>query len=132
MNETLNKNAQAVLNVLRSSQDHPTAAQVYELVRNKRPRIGIASVYRILRNLVEQGYVKELRLSDEGCRYDAHIERHDHAICTICGALLDVPIDVKLSPDVLQAAAEATGIELSSHELRLYGRCPQCNTSKEP
>ena len=132
MKETLNENAQAVLDVVQASHDHPTAAQVYELVRDKRPRIGIASVYRILHNLVEQGYVKELRLSDEGCRYDAHIERHDHAICTVCGALLDVPIDVRLSSDILQTAAEATGIELSSHELRLYGRCSLCNIGKEP
>lgn len=131
MKETLNENARAVLDVVRASHDHPTVAQIYELVRDKRPRIGLASVYRILHNLVEQGYVKELWHIDESCRYDAHVERHDHAICTVCGALLDVPIEVKLSHDVLQAAAEAAGIELTSHELRLYGRCPLCNTSKD-
>ncbi|HEY4036816.1 MAG TPA: transcriptional repressor [Ktedonobacteraceae bacterium] len=130
MKATLNENAQAVLSVVQIFHSHPTAAEVYEVVREKRPRIGIASVYRILHNLVEQGYIKELRHSDESCRYDAHIERHDHAICIICGALLDVPIEVKLPQDVLQAAAEAAGIELGSHELRLYGRCLLCNTSK--
>lgn len=132
MKEALNENARSVLDVVRASHSHPTAAQVYEVVRDKRPRIGIASVYRILHHLVEQGYVKELRHTDESCRYDAHVERHDHAICTVCGMLLDVPIEVKLPHDALQAAAEAAGIELSSHELRLYGRCPQCNTNKEP
>jgi Fur family transcriptional regulator, peroxide stress response regulator len=131
MKEALNENARAVLDVVRASHTHPTVAQVYEAVRDKRPRIGIASVYRILHNLVEQGYVKELRHTDESCRYDAHVERHDHAICTVCGALLDIPIEVKLPQNALQAAAEAAGIELSSHELRLYGLCPQCNTSKE-
>lgn len=131
MKETLNENARAVLDVVQAFHSHPTAAQVYEVVRNKRPRIGIASIYRILHNLVEKGYINELRHSDECCRYDAHLERHDHAICTICGALLDVPIEVKLPRDALQAAAEMAGIELSSHELRLYGRCSQCNTSKQ-
>ena len=131
MRETLNENAQAVLDVVRASQGHPTAAQVYEVVREKRPRMGIASVYRILHNLVERGYIKELRHTDESCRYDAHVERHDHAICTICGALLDVPVEVKLPQEVLQAAAKAAGIELSSHELRLYGLCPQCSAGKE-
>ena len=131
MKETLNENALAVLDVVRASHSHLTAAEVYETVREKRPRIGIASVYRILHNLVKQGYVKELRHTDESCHYDAYVERHDHAICTVCGALLDVPIEVKVSQDVLQAAAEAAGIELSSHELRLYGRCPLCKTNKE-
>jgi Fur family peroxide stress response transcriptional regulator len=128
--ETLNQNAQAVLDVVRASSRHPTATEVYEVVREQRPHIGIASVYRILHHLVKQGYIKELRHIDESCRYDAHVERHDHAICTVCGALFDIPIEVNVPQDLLQAAAEATGIELSSHELRLYGCCPLCNTHK--
>src|SRR5260370_24622208 len=131
MKEALSENAPAILDIVRASRSHPTAAEVYEAVRQKRPRIGIASVYRILHNLVEQGHVKELWHADESCHYDAHVERHDHAICTVCGALLDVPIEVKVPQDVLQAAAEAAGIELNSHELRLYGRCPLCNKNAE-
>ena len=130
MKETLNENARAVLDVVRASQDHPTAAQVYEVVREKRPRMGIASVYRILHNLVEQGYLKELHYIDDSCHYDAHVERHDHAICTVCGTLLDIPIEVKVPQGVLQAAAEAAGIEMSSYELRLYGHCSLCNGHK--
>jgi len=131
MKEALSENAQAILDVVLVSRSHPTAAEVYEAVRQKRPRIGIASVYRILHNLVEQGHVKELWHTDEICRYDAHVERHDHAICTVCGALLDIPIEVKVPQDLLQAAADGAGIELSSHEVRLYGRCPLCKINKE-
>ena len=130
MKETLNENARAVLNTVQASQSHPTAAQVYEVVRDKRPRIGLASVYRILHHLVEQGYIKEIRHADESCHYDAHMERHDHAICTVCGTLLDIPIEIKLPQEILQAAAEAAGMMLSSHEVRLYGLCPHCNSSK--
>jgi Fe2+ or Zn2+ uptake regulation protein len=131
MRQRLNENAQAVLDVVRASHYHPTAMEVYEAVKQKRPRIGIASVYRILHNLIRQGYVKELRHTDESCRYDAHVERHDHAICTICGALLDIPFEVQVPQNILQAAAQAAGIELSSHELCLYGRCSHCNAGKE-
>ncbi len=131
MKEALNENAHAVLDVVRASHHHPTATDVYEAVKEKRPRIGIASIYRILHSLVEQGYIKELRHANESCRYDAHLERHDHAICTICGALHDVPIEVTLSRDVLHVAAEAAGIEMSSYELRLYGHCSLCNGYKK-
>jgi Fur family peroxide stress response transcriptional regulator len=126
MKEHLNANAQAVLEVVRSSHNHPTALEVYEAVRKLRPRIGVASVYRILHSLAEQGLIRELGRSDEACRYDGHIERHDHAICTTCGALLDLPVDVLLSEEALQAAARAAGIELQSHEVRLYGQCATC------
>jgi len=126
MNEKLNSNAQAVLTIVRAAQNHPSALEIYEAVRQMRPRIGLASVYRILHHLVEQGYIKEVGGSDECHRYDGHTSRHDHAVCTICGALLDVPNEVTIAPAVLQAAAQATGIELGSHEVRLYGRCSSC------
>lgn len=127
MKATLNHNAQIILDIVQASQRHPTALEVYEVLMAKKSRIGMASVYRILHHLVEQGYLKALWHSDESCHYDAHIERHDHAICTICGALFDIPIEVNIPHNLLQAAAEATGIELHSHELRLYGSCSACH-----
>jgi Fe2+ or Zn2+ uptake regulation protein len=60
MEEILNTNARAVLEVLRVSQKHPTAFDVYEAVRLTRHRIGLATVYRILHQLTEQGLIKEL------------------------------------------------------------------------
>jgi Fe2+ or Zn2+ uptake regulation protein len=124
MKEKLNSNAQAVLEIVRSSHSHPTAQEVYETVRNVRPRIGLATVYRVLHQLTEQGYIKEIGPSEEGCRYDGHVSRHDHAVCTMCGALLDV--EVTVPAEALQAAARATGMALSSHEIRLYGLCSSC------
>lgn len=122
----LNVNASAVLDMLRASTSHPTAQEVYEAVRRTRPRIGLATVYRILRQLTEQGLIKELGYGSECARYDARTHRHDHAICTQCGALLDVPMDVALSDEALRQAAQATGLELGSHEVRIYGRCTPC------
>lgn len=127
MNETLNANTQAVLDAVRAEARHPTALEIYEVVKRTRPRIGLASVYRILHHLVEQGYIRELGRCDESCRYDGQVSRHDHAICTVCGTLLDVPVEITLPQEVLQTAARAMGMELSSHEIRLYGRCTSCN-----
>ena len=131
MREKLNANAQSILDIIRATDMHPTATEIYDEVRKVRPQIGLATVYRILRNLVQHGYVLELKNSDESCRYDGHITRHDHAICTECGALLDVPIDVPLAQEILQNAALAAGIQLQSHEVRLYGRCPACQARQK-
>src|SRR5947209_10652937 len=126
MEDTLNVNARAVLDVLRASDKHPTALEVYEAVRRVRPRIGLATVYRILHQLTKQGRIKELGRNDECCRYDARTHRHDHAVCTECGALLDIPLNIQLSNEVLQAAAQAAGLTMGSHEVRIYGRCTPC------
>jgi len=124
--ETLNTNAQAVLDVVRSITTHPTALEVYQLVKLVRPRMGLASVYRILGHLVAQEYIRELHQGDESSRYDGRTLRHDHGVCTVCGALLDLPLDVALSPQTLEDAALAAGIELHTHEVRIYGRCVSC------
>ncbi len=126
MKETLNTNAQAVLDVVRSTHNHPTALEIYETVKTLRPHIGLASIYRILHRLVEQGYVKELGHNEDSSRYDGRVDRHDHAICTECGKLLDIPAEISLSQDNLRAVAKTVDIELSSHEVLLYGRCASC------
>lgn len=126
MEDILNANARAVLGVLRESTRHPTAQEVYDEVRLVRPRIGLATVYRILRQLAEQGTIKVWGYGSESARYDARTHRHDHACCTECGALLDVPVEIHMPRAELEKAAYATGIEMGSHEIRIYGRCQGC------
>lgn len=124
--DLLNKNARAVLAVVRASTSHPTAQEIYEEVRHTRPKIGLATVYRILHQLSQQGVIKVWGYGSESARYDARTHRHDHAFCTQCGALLDVPVEIELSREILEQAARATGIEMGSHEVRIYGRCQSC------
>ncbi|HZU66645.1 MAG TPA: transcriptional repressor [Ktedonobacteraceae bacterium] len=127
----LNSNAQAVLHIVLEAHNHPTALEIYEAVKTVRPNMGLASVYRILHSLAEQGYIREIGRDEEGNRYDGNTSRHDHAVCTNCGALLDVPVDVHVPADALEQAARAAGIELGSYEVRLYGLCPSCATRTE-
>ncbi len=128
----LNENAQAIVAMVQSASHHPTALEVYETVKQQRPRIGLASIYRILRNLVEQGYIHELRVDGENfSRYDGHTERHDHAICSSCGRLLDLQVEIALSKQNLQEAALAVGVKLETYEIRLYGLCALCHSSRQ-
>ena len=129
MEDLLNANARAVLEVLRANTRHPTAQEVYDKVRHARPHIGLATVYRILRQLAEQKMIKVWEYGSESARYDACTHRHDHACCTECGALLDVPVEIVLPHAELEKAAHATGIELGSHEVRIYGRCQDCQAT---
>jgi Fur family transcriptional regulator, peroxide stress response regulator len=129
MKAILNVNAQAVLDAVRNVQTHPTALEVYEAVKPQRPRIGLASVYRILHLLVARGYIREVALGDESSRYDGRTSRHDHAQCHACGRLLDVPVDVAFSARALERAARTLGMRLDSHEVRLYGLCAACQVA---
>jgi Fur family peroxide stress response transcriptional regulator len=131
MEELLNANARAVLAVVRESASHPTAQEVHDAVRLMRPGIGLATVYRILHQLTRQGMIRVWGYEGERVRYDGRADRHDHALCTVCGALLDLPLEIELSRTALEEAARAAGLELASYEVRMYGRCAHCQARRK-
>ena len=114
----------AVLDVLRASHDHPTAQEVFERVRRTSPGIGAATVYRALNMLVESGQALELALGDAAARYDANTARHDHVVCTRCGAAADVVPG--LPPRLAREVAAVSGFTVTGHDLKFTGLCPQC------
>ena len=115
----------AVLEVLRRADDHPTAAELHTRVRESLPGVGAATVYRALRLLVESDLARELRLGDEAMlRYDANTRAHAHLVCDGCGRVVDVA--AALTRGVVAGVAGATGFEITGHDVRLHGRCPDC------
>lgn len=116
----------AVLEVLAAATDHPTAAEVFERVRERVPGIGPATVYRTLALLVESGQALELSLGEGAARYDGNVARHDHLVCDGCGRALDV--QVPLPAVAVRELSAATGFQITGYDLQFRGRCPDCVT----
>ena len=115
-----------VLDVVTNADRHLTAAEIFEQVRQKDPRIGYGTVYRSLHLLVEHGLIQELTFADQASRYDGRTDRHDHVHCTICGALFDVEVPVALM--ARHVAEERSGFAISSHHTVFSGQCPTCRS----
>ena len=113
-----------VLDVVANAGKHLTAAEVFELVRQRDPRIGYGTVYRSLHLLVEHGLIQELTFADQSSRYDGRTERHDHVHCNNCGALFDVEVPVALM--ARHVAEERSGFRITSHHTVFSGVCPLC------
>jgi Fur family ferric uptake transcriptional regulator/Fur family peroxide stress response transcriptional regulator len=119
---------QAVLDVLHTSCDHPTAAEVYDRVRRIRPGIGAATVYRTLALLVDSGHALELALGDgASARYDGNVDRHDHVVCVGCGRAVDV--ETPLPNSAVRTLSRSTGFRITGYDLQFRGRCPDCAAS---
>lgn len=115
----------AVLDVLRSCADHPTAAEVVARVRTIIPSVGPATVYRTLALLVARGEALELSLGDgTAARYDGNVGHHDHLVCAACGQATDV--SATLSADTLAALAASHGFQATGYHLHVHGRCASC------
>lgn len=121
----LTKQRHSVLQVIRDSDKHLTANEVFEYARRLLPGISFATVYNSLRYLKNEGLIGEVCFGTEAARYDRNLTRHDHAICSSCGKLVD--IEIPLPPALMQKAAGLCKFETQSIELILRGLCPDCS-----
>ena len=80
-----------ILDIVRGTDAHPTAAWVYEHARGRLPRISLGTVYRNLKGLSKDGLIREYHWSGQPVRFDGNIEKHDHLRCLHCGNVLDLP-----------------------------------------
>lgn len=117
---------QLVLEAVQACDDHPTAAQVYRRVKRRHRGIAFATIYNALRWWVERGELREFTFGDDATRYDRNRHRHDHAICTECGRLIDV--DVALPERVLRDVQATTGVRIVSHHVQFLGMCAECGS----
>ena len=103
--------------------DRPLSpGEVLEAAQLTVPRLGIATVYRAVRDLLEEGFLSTVELPGEPPRYEmAHLEHHHHLQCRACQKVFEVH---GCPPELGELAP--SGFEVESHEVVLYGRCSHC------
>jgi Fur family transcriptional regulator, peroxide stress response regulator len=115
----------AVLNVLASSSDHPSAESIHAKLVEHYPTMSLATVYKTISLLKREGEILELEFSDLGNRYDGKKPYpHPHVICTECGKIID-PSHLNLDEITSKMMVE-TGFIILTHRLDFYGLCPEC------
>lgn len=121
----LTKQREVVLQVIREADEHLTANEVFDKSKQLLPGISFATVYNSLRFLKEAGHIAEISFGNGASRFDSMTSRHDHAICTKCGKLVDM--EIELPVEIVNFASEFSKFKLESIELTLRGLCPECN-----
>jgi Fur family ferric uptake transcriptional regulator len=113
---------QIILEELSSVTSHPTAAELFSLVRKRLPRISLGTVYRNLEVLHESGQVNKLELAGNETRFDATTSPHLHIRCSGCGRIDDI-----MDPGMLvNPPAEMAGYQVQGCRLEYFGLCPDC------
>jgi Fe2+ or Zn2+ uptake regulation protein len=119
----LTPHRQAVLEIVKSSKDHPTAREVFERSGKRSPKLSFATVYNALNHLTGTGHLRALRFGDGAVRFDPMTDRHDHFLCRGCGALFDA---VGLPPPGLPAGAAPSGFVVEEVTVQFQGLCAAC------
>jgi len=115
---------EVILNALRASCTHPTAEELYAVIKPGNPGISLATIYRDLNQLARHGIILRIHAKNGPDRFDGNISAHYHAICSVCGKTVDIFADDM--PDVLAAANVQNDIELTDVVMLFTGVCRDC------
>jgi len=117
--------------LLEREEDHLSAEEVFLLVKEKAPEIGLATVYRTLELLSELKIVDKINFGDGVSRYDLRKEGvehfHHHLVCMECGSVEEIIED--LLSDVEKIVEEEWKFQVKDHRLTFHGICKQCQNA---
>ncbi len=116
---------QVILEELAKVKTHPTANEVYDMVRKRLPRIGLGTVYRNLELMAENGLILKLEVGGTQKRFDATTDLHYHIRCTHCGKVDD--IEVEVMEQINDMASAASDYQVLSHHIEFSGICSTCS-----
>lgn len=123
------KQRELILNSLKSRTDHPTAEKLYLDLKNKMPEIGIATVYRNLSDLCEEGLIIRIKTSSGPDRFDGNTMPHIHFECKDCGDITDIVLfeeQVKQLDNDLKDFAKQINAKVDGSEITITGLCKKC------
>ena len=115
----------AIMRNMQSRCDHPTAYDVYDAVKTELPHISLTTVYRLLNSLNREGLLRRIVVEGESDRFDADISGHSHAVCTVCGRIIDCPA-VSGDDAPFEKLLEAYGFEALCCDMIFRGVCAGC------
>ncbi|MFL0247088.1 Fur family transcriptional regulator [Candidatus Clostridium stratigraminis] len=115
-------------NIIKNEGSHLTTEELYDLVKQECPEIGLATVYRTVQLLEELNVVSKLDLNDGCYRYELVHEdenhHHHHLICSNCGKVIEVQGDLL---EVLEHEIESKyNFKIKNHSVKFYGICNEC------
>lgn len=115
----------AIRDVLEDAASPLTPPEICERARKQVPGLGIATVYRSLKALSEEGKVRTIEIPGEPPRYESAARgHHHHFLCRSCGTVFELAGCVA---DLPHLAPKNFSVE--DHEIILYGHCASCKRS---
>ncbi len=130
--QTLNSSSQRVtaqrtllLDLIRRSEGHVDADELYRRARRRYPRISLSTVYRNLQLFKKLGLIEEHHFAEEHHHYEVKpATEHQHLLCLNCGKIVEFacPLSQKFKKDIgKQYDFDITGVEV-----RMTGLCSSC------
>jgi Fe2+ or Zn2+ uptake regulation protein len=110
-----------ILEYLRGVKTHPTAEMVYLEVKKELPAISLATVYRNLNNMADEGRILRFEVGKE-YHFDSDTCCHQHFVCRDCGRIIDV-FQKEISEFAMR---KVKGVKPDCVSIIYHGICRNC------
>ena len=122
----MTKQRELILSILKQSDRHLTADEIFFLAKLKMPSIAMATVYNNLNAMNEAGVINRLHIDGVADCFDKITEPHDHLLCDRCGKITDIKLPL-LAGDL----ERTLGTEIEDYELTVHYVCPECRRASQ-
>ena len=118
------KQREIILDTLSKNAIHPTAEALLEFLKRDDSNVGMTTLYRNLNQLADAGLIKKIDGLEPSAHFDHNTFEHYHFICEKCKKVYDIPSSV--APDLVKNTTDATGFDITSHDIVFHGICSEC------
>ena len=119
----MTRQRELILQILRQSDRHLTADEIFFLAKLKLPSIAMATVYNNLNAMSEAGVIGRVHTDGGADCFERTTEKHDHLLCDGCGRLTNVRF-----PGLEAQLRETLGQEIESYDLTVHCLCRECRS----
>jgi Fur family ferric uptake transcriptional regulator len=130
----LTRQRKTILEELERVTSHPTADEIFGMVRRRLPSISLGTVYRNLELLTQGGLIQRIG-GGKRMRYDAVVQDHLHVKCTGCQSVIDLPVESEVNVEAMReemlhrcrsAANRAKMCDVLECRIEFLGLCEHC------
>jgi len=114
----------AIYAMLAATESHPSPEEVYTQIRGDLPSISLATVYKVLDLFNRYGFLRKVSTEGQVARYDANTMPHHHQVCSRCGVIRDVVMDL---PGELNQEGNHD-FKVSHCDIIFHGVCGSCSS----
>lgn len=116
---------EAIRDVLMSTKSHPTAEWIYSQLKPEIPDLSLATVYRNLSEMKQNGEVQSVAFWCGKERFDGNVKKHSHFVCESCGRIDDFDF-VRHDTEIDEYAQSQYDGRVEFHTLVFHGTCSEC------
>ena len=102
---------------------HVTIENLYEMMHIKFTSISLATIYKNINIMMENAFIQEVKIPNDKSVYELTKEAHSHLVCTHCGEIEDITLDIT---SLMEEAMKASHYKIEKSNLVFSGLCQQC------